>query len=139
LTFDEILASIPVSFAETESDENLEAAVFKVAFEWDEGAGAAFFDLTKEPDDFGMVKEQFALTIRFRVGPVAVAIGSDVEGVEPSFTIFDASVGVGEIATASTDGFDFGSGQNDAGLNRLGNRVVMTGLAVMDFDRFQGS
>ena len=70
-----------MSFAETEADENLETAVFKVAFEWDEGAGAAFFDLTKEPDDFGMVKEQFALTIRFRVGPVAVAIGGDVEGV----------------------------------------------------------
>ena len=128
-----------MGFAETEADENLETAVFKVAFEWDEGAGAAFFDLTKEPDDFGMVKEQFALTIWFRVSPVAVAVGGDMEGVEPGFTIFDSSVGVGEIATASTDGFDFGTGQNDAGLNRLGNRVVMTGLAVMDFDRFQGS
>ena len=86
-----------------------------------------------------MVKEQFALTIRFRVGPVAVAIGSDVEGVEPSFTIFDASVGVGEIATASTDGFDFRTRQDNAGLDRLGDGVVMSGLAVMDFDRFQGS
>ena len=81
MAFDEVLASIPVSFAEAEANENLKAAVFKVAFEGNEGAGAAFFDLTKEPDDFGMVKEQFALTIRFRVGPVAVAIGGDVEGV----------------------------------------------------------
>ena len=128
-----------MSFAKTEADENLEAAVFKVAFEWDEGAGAAFFDLTKEPDDFGMVKEQFALTIRFRVSPVAVAVGGDVEGVEPSFTIFDTGVGVGEIATASTDGFDFRTCQDNAGLNGLGNGVMMTGLAVMDFDRFQGS
>ena len=139
MAFDEVLASVPVSFAEAESDENLEAAVFKVAFEWDEGAGAAFFDLTKEPDDFGMVKEQFALTIWFRVSPVAVAVGGDMEGVEPGFTIFDASVGVGEIATASTDGFDFGTGQDNAGLDRLGDGVVMSGLAVMDFDRFQGS
>ena len=139
MAFDEILAPVPVSFAEAESDENLEAAVFKVAFEWDEGAGAAFFDLTKEPDDFGMVKEQFALTIRFRVGPVAVAVGGDVEGVEPSFTIFDTGVGVGEIATASTDGFDFRTRQDNAGLDRLGDGVVMSGLAVMDFDRFQGS
>ena len=139
MAFDEVLATVPVSFAEAESDENLEAAVFKVAFEWDEGAGAAFFDLTKEPDDFGMMKEQFALTIRLRVGPVAVAIGGDVEGVEPSFTIFDAGVGVGEIATASTDGFDFRTCQDNAGLDRLGDGVVMSGLAVMDFDRFQGS
>jgi len=139
LAFDEVLASISVSFARTQPDQNLEAAVFKIALERDEGSGAAFFDLTKEPDDFGMVKEQFALTIWFRVSPVTMAIGGDMEGVEPGFTIFDTGVGVGEIATASTDGFDFGSGQNDAGLNRLGNRVVMTGLAVMDFDRFQGS
>ena len=139
MAFDEVLAPVPVSFAEAESDENLEAAVFKVAFEWDEGAGAAFFDLTKEPDDFGMVKEQFALTIWFRVGPVTVAVGGDMEGVEPSFTIFDAGVGVCEIATASTDGFDFGTGQDNAGLDRLGDGVVMSGLAVMDFDRFQGS
>jgi len=81
LAFDEILASVTVSFAEAEADENLEAAILKVAFEGNEGSGATFFDLTKEPDDFGMVKEQFALTIRFRVGPVAVAIGGDVEGV----------------------------------------------------------
>ena len=128
-----------MGFAETEADQNLEAAVFKVAFEGNEGAGAAFFDLTKEPDDFGMVKEQFALTIWFRVGPVTVAVGGDMEGVEPGFTIFDAGVGVGEIATASTDGFDFRTCQDNAGLNRLGNRVVMSGLAVMDFDRFQGS
>ena len=86
-----------------------------------------------------MVKEQFALTIRFRVGPVTMAVGGDMEGVEPGFTIFDASVGVGEIATASTDGFDFRTRQNNAGLNGLGNGVMMTGLAVMDFDRFQGS
>jgi hypothetical protein len=128
-----------MGFAEAESDENLKASVFKVAFERNEGTGAAFFDLTKEPDDFGMVKEQFALTIWFRVGPVTMAIGGDMEGVEPGFTIFDTGVGVGEIATASTDGFDFRTRQNNPGLNGLGNRVVMTGLAVMNFDRFQGS
>ena len=128
-----------MGFAETEADENLETAVFKVAFEWDEGAGAAFFDLTKEPDDFGMVKEQFALTIWFRVSPVTMAIGGDMEGVEPGFTIFDTGVGVGEIATAGADGFDFRTRQDNAGLDRLGDGVVMSSLAVMDFDRFQGS
>jgi len=86
-----------------------------------------------------MVKEQFALTIRFRVGPVAMAVGGDMEGVEPGFTIFDSSVGVGEIATASTDGFDFGPCQNNARLDRLGDGVVMSRLSVMDFDRFQGA
>jgi hypothetical protein len=62
-----------------------------------------------------------------------------MEGVEPGFTIFDASVGVGEIATASTDGFDFGPCQNNARLDRLGDGVVMSRLSVMDFDRFQGA
>jgi hypothetical protein len=46
---------------------------------------------------------------------------------------------VGEIATAGADGFDFRTRQDNAGLDRLGDGVVMSSLAVMNFDRFQGS
>ena len=86
-----------------------------------------------------MVEEEFAWTIRFGVGPVAVAVGGNMEGVEPGLAAFDASVGMGEIAAPGTDGFDFGSGQDDAGLDRLSDGVMMTRFAVMDFDRFQGA
>jgi hypothetical protein len=86
-----------------------------------------------------MVEEEFAGPIRFGVGPVAVAVGGDVKGVEPGFTVFNAAVGVGEVPPAGSDGFDFGSGEDDAGFDRFGNGVVVTGFTVMDFDRFQGA
>jgi len=86
-----------------------------------------------------MMEEKFARTIRFRVGPVAVTVRCDVKGVKPSLAVFDATVGVGEIPASGTNGFDFGSGEDNAGLDRLGDGVVVARLAVMDFDRFQGA
>ena len=86
-----------------------------------------------------MVQEKFTRAIGFRVGAVPMAVGGDMEGVEPGLAVFDPAVGVGEVAATGTDGFDFGTGQDDAGFNGLGDGVVMTRLAVMDFDRFQGT
>ena len=139
LAFDEVLPAVAVGFAQSQADEDLEAAVFEIALEGDEGAGAAFFDLAHEAHDFGVVEEEFAGAVGLRVGPVAVAVGGDVEGVEPGLAVFDPAVGVGEVASAGADGFDFGPGEDDAGLDRLGDGIVVTGLAVMDFDGFQGT
>ena len=85
------------------------------------------------------MKEEFARTFGFEVGAVAVAVGGDVEGVEPSFAVFDFAVGVGEVAAASAKGFDFRSGEDDTCLDRFGDGVVETGFSVLDFDRFQGA
>ena len=62
-----------------------------------------------------------------------------MEGVEPSFTVFDFTVGVGEVAPARAKGFDFRSGENDAGFDRFGNGEIVSSLPVVDFDRFQGA
>jgi hypothetical protein len=139
LALDQVLSAVAVGFAQSESDENLEAAVFEIAFEGNEGAGTAFFDLAHEAHDFGMVQQKFARAIRLGIGSVAVAVGGDVKGVEPSLPVFNAAVGVGQVASAGPDGFDLGTRQNDTRLNRLGDGVVVTRLAVMDFDRFQGA
>ena len=128
-----------MGFSQSEPNENLEAAVFEIAFQRDQGTGAAFFDLAHEAHDFGMMEEKFARTIRFRVGPVSMAVGGDVEGVEPGLPVFDAAVGMRQISASGTDGFDFGTGKDDAGLDGLGDGVMMTRLAVVDFDRFQGA
>ena len=128
-----------MGFPQSQPDENFEAAVFKITLQRDEGAGAAFLDLPHKAHDFGMMEEKFARTIRFGVGPIAVAIGGNVERVEPGFAVFDPSVGVGEVASTGANGFDFGSGEDDAGLDRLGDSVVVARLTVMDFDRFQGA
>ena len=85
------------------------------------------------------MKEEFPRAFGFEVGAVAVAVRGDVEGVEPSFAVFDFAVGVGEVATACAEGFYFGSSQDDACFDRFGDGVVKTGFTVLDFDRFQGA
>jgi len=68
-----------------------------------------------------------------------VAVGGDVKGVEPSFAVFDFSVGVGEVATARAQGFNFGTREDDSGFDRFGDGEVVAGFPVLDFDRFQGA
>ena len=85
------------------------------------------------------MKEEFPRALGFEVGAVAVAVGGDVEGVEPSFTVFNFAVGVSEVAAACAKGFYFRSSQDDACFDRFGNGVVKAGFSVLDFDRFQGA
>ena len=85
------------------------------------------------------MKEKFAGALRFEIGAVAVAVRGDVKGVEPSFAVFDFSVGVGQIATARAKGFNFCARKDDAGFDRLGYGEVVTGFPVLDFNRFQGA
>ena len=46
------------------------------------------------------MKEKFAGAFGFEVRTIAVAVGGDVEGVEPSFAVFDFAVGMREVASA---------------------------------------
>jgi len=85
------------------------------------------------------VKEEFAGSFGFEVCTIAVAVGCDVEGVEPSFAVFDFSVGVGEVASARAQGFNFGTREDDSGFDRFGDGEVEAGFPVLDFDRFQGA
>jgi len=63
------------------------------------------------------VEKEFPGSVGLRIGAVPVAVGSDVEGVEPGFAVFNPAEGVGEVAVAGADGFDFGAGQDDPGFN----------------------
>ena len=85
------------------------------------------------------MKEKFAGALRFEIGAVAVAVRGDVKRVEPSFTVFDFTIGVGEVTPARAQGFDFSSGEDDAGFDRFGDGEIVSSLPVVDFDRFQGA
>ena len=85
------------------------------------------------------MKEKFAGSFGFEVRTIAVAVGGDVKGVEPSFAVFDFAVGVGEVPPARAKGFDFSSGEDDAGFDRFGDGKIVSSLPVVDFDRFQGA
>ena len=85
------------------------------------------------------MKEKFAGAFGFQVCTIAVTVGGNVEGVEPSFTVFDFAVSVSEVASACSQGFNFGTRENDSGFDRFGDGEVVTGFPVLDFDRFQGA
>ena len=85
------------------------------------------------------MEEEFSRAFGFEVGAVAVAVGSDVEGVKPSFAVFDFTVSVSEVAATCAEGFYFRSVQDDACFDRFRDGVVKTGFSVLDFDRFQGA
>ncbi len=121
LTLDQVLAAIPVGFAGAQADKNLEAAVFEIPLEGNQGAGSAFFDLAEETVNLGLVEKKFTGPVGLRVGAVPVAVGGDVEGVEPSFAVFNPAEGVGEVAVAGADGLNFRAGQDYTSFDRLQN------------------
>jgi hypothetical protein len=108
-----------VGFAGTQAHKNFEAAVFEVTLERYKCTGAAFFDLAEKTVNLGLVEKKFTGPVGFRVGAVAVAVGGDVEGVKPGFAVFNAAVGVGEVAVAGADGLNFRAGQDNTSLDRL--------------------
>jgi len=108
-----------MGFACAETHEDFEATIFQVSLEGDKCAAAFFLDLTEESDDFVAVKEKFAGAFGFEVGTIAVAIRSDVEGVEPGFSVFDFTVCVGEVTSARAQGFDFGARKDDSSFDRF--------------------
>jgi hypothetical protein len=128
-----------MGFTGAETHEDFEAAIFQVSLEGDEGTAAFFLNLAEESDNLVAVKEKFAGAFGLEVRTITVAVRGNVKGVEPGFSVFDFAVGVGEVASARTQGFDFGTCEDDSGLDRFGDGKVMTGFPVLDFDRFQGA
>jgi len=139
LTFDEVLASVSMCFACSKANENFEAAIFQVSLEGNEGTTAFFLNLAEESDDLAAMKEEFTGAFGFEVCTIAMAVRSDVEGVEPSFAVFDFAVSVSEVTPACSQGFDFGTREDDPSFDRFGDGEVVTGFPVLDFDRFQGA
>ena len=85
------------------------------------------------------MKEELSGAFGFEVRTIAMAVGGDMERVEPSFAVFDFTVGVGEVASARAQGFDFGTRENDSGFDRFRDGEVVAGFPVLNFDRFQGA
>lgn len=85
------------------------------------------------------MEKEFARTFGFEVGAVAVAVGGDVKGVEPSFTMLNLTISVGEITSTRAEGLNFSAGENDAGLDGVGDGIIKTGFPVLDLNGFQGT
>jgi len=122
-------ALVPVLFALGEGYLALDASVFEVELDRDEGEaflageGLELFDLF-------FVEEELARAEALVVHGVAVREGADVGVEEEALAVFEEAVGVFEVGFAFADRFNFSPAEGDATLEAVGEEVVEAGGAV---------
>ena len=77
-----------------------------------------------------LVQQEFAGAQVLVVHGVAVGEGADVGVEQEAFAVFEQAVGVLEVGLAFADAFDLGAAEGDAGLELVGEEVVVAGGAV---------
>jgi hypothetical protein len=76
------------------------------------------------------MQQQLALTARRVVGPGALRVLGNVNGIQPCFTGIDESVAVDQACTPHPQRLDLGATQHEASLKCVFDRVVVPRLAV---------
>src|ERR1041385_1479895 len=61
---------------------------------------------------------------------VAVSVFVDVRVVQPDFVVFHARKGVSNLAFAGAQGLDFGSAQDDAGLEGFKDMIIAARFGI---------
>jgi len=100
-------------FAAAYADLDLDAAVFEIEGEGDEG-GALGLEGLFEFSDFALVGEESALAKRIVVELGGGCVGVDVAAVEDELPFFDAGVGFLELSFAGAEAFDLAAHERDA-------------------------
>ena len=77
------------------------------------------------------MKQQLARPFGLVVVAVAGVPGRYVRADQPGLAFLDARVGLSQARLAGSDRLDLGSGQHDAGLERILDRVVVAGFSVL--------
>ena len=75
--------------------------------------------------DFFPMHEQLTRPQRLMIGIAAVLVGANVRVQKPDFPIFHEPVRILEIGPGTTDRFDFGASQGDAGLKFFQQEIVV--------------
>src|SRR6266487_4242593 len=76
------------------------------------------------------MEEELPDPLRFMVVAVGLLEGGDVGADEPGLVALDARIGIGEVDLAGPDRLDLRPGQDDARLERLVDRVLVSGPPV---------
>ena len=122
-------ALIPFLLAFGQGELALDAAVAEVEADGDEGI-ALLSGHALELADLVFVQQQLAGAERVVVHGVAVGERADVGVQEEAFAVFEQAVGVLEVGLAFADGLDLGAAEGDAGLELVGEEVIVAGGAV---------
>src|SRR5215218_10353056 len=111
-------------------ERGLDLAVLEVQVQWDERE-PALLDLADQLVDLGAVHEHLALAARGVVGPRALHVLGDVDVLEPDLAVVDRGEPVDEGGTAGTEALHLRTGQREADLVRVEDRVVVPRLLVL--------
>jgi hypothetical protein len=77
------------------------------------------------------MQEKFALPSRLVIRIATMAIGIDVDVVNPHLSIVDTGKAVSQVDASFADRLDFGSDQLNAGFERLEDVIVVKRLAIL--------
>jgi len=132
--FPDGVALVVLLFAAGDADLDLDAAVFEVHRERDEG-GALDRGGLLELFDFAAVGEEAAFAQGVVVELGGGGVGVDVGAVEDELAVLDAGEGFLELAFSVAEAFDFAAEQRDAALELGLDVVFMEGAAVGDARR----
>ena len=91
---------------------------------------ALLTELPVQVVDLPAVEQELALAVRVHVPDPSVGVRVDVDAVEPHLVAAHEAEGVRDLAGALAEALDLGSGENQAGLERLVDEVLVTGGSV---------
>src|SRR5712692_200622 len=124
------LALVVLLLAFREADGHLHAAVLEVHA--DRHQRHPLLDgPANELPDFVAVQQQLAAAQRLVLGVAAMAVRADVHVVDEHFAVLDAGEAVAQVHAALADRLHLGPEQNQPGLERLEEMVVVRRLAVL--------
>lgn len=123
------LALIPLllAFGERKFDFNFTA--LEIDARWNEGESLLLGFANELANFFGM-HEKFARANGGMVGITSVLVGADVAVQKPEFVVFDQAISVFKVGFAGTNGFDLGTGEDDACFKFFEQEIVMTGVPI---------
>ena len=117
-------------FAATDSDFEFDAVIFEKGLERNERDSGSF-RLVLEFINFLTIKQEFSLSLAVFLVLVFGLVGSDQYVFEPGFVAPNRYVTAFEIELFGSNGFNFVTFQNDAGLHGFENFVVKKGFFVL--------
>ena len=128
------LAFVVLRLAFAQTDQDFRKTLGEINLQWEQ-RHALGVELAVEPVNFLLVKEKAARADRVDVVAVAKFVVLDVRVIEPTLAAFDASKGFFDGRVGGAKGFYFRAVEFDAGLVDVADKVIATGLVILNSRR----
>src|SRR4029077_12463965 len=116
--------------AAPDPEQQLGAALGEVELQRHERV-ALLLERLPELLDLGAVEQQLALPHRVQVPAIALLVGWDVELHHPRLAVLDRGPGLLEARLPRPEALHLGACEHEPGLDRVEDRVVVRGLAIL--------